>query len=87
MRLSKIEHLMLARRLFPFECVLDRVFDAADGILNLALKLIGLAFRLQLGITDGLSNRLFYGALDLLRRSGDPILVHDVMLQNPKHVS
>jgi hypothetical protein len=32
--------------LFPFERVLDRIFDAADGILNLALKLIGLAFRL-----------------------------------------
>ena len=30
------------RRLFPFE----RVFEAADGVLNLALDLVGLAVRL-----------------------------------------
>ena len=31
-----------SQRLFPFERVLDRVFDAADGILNLALDLSAL---------------------------------------------
>ena len=36
------------QRLFPFE----RVFDLANGVLNLALYLVGLALRLQLDVTD-----------------------------------
>ena len=59
------------RRLFPFERVFDRVFEAADGILNLAFYLVGLALRLQLGVTDRLADRLLDCAFDLLRRSGD----------------
>jgi len=41
-RLSKIEHFFLpARRLFSFERVLDRVFDAADESKGKADKLEG----------------------------------------------
>jgi len=75
---------MLVRRksshsqfLFSFE----RVFDAADGVLNLALYFVGLALRLQLGVTDRLADRLLHCAFDLLRRSNDPVLVHDSVLQ------
>ena len=68
-----------AQCLFPFE----RVFEAADGVLNLARYLVGLALRLQLGVTDRLADRLLDCAFDLFRRSGDPILIHDVFLQMP----
>src|ERR1019366_4668314 len=75
---------MLVRRkrshsqcLFSFE----RVFDAADGVLNLALYLVGLALRLQLGVTDRLADHLLHCAFDLLRRSDDPVLVHDFFLE------
>ena len=54
-----------SRRLFPFE----RIFDAADGILNLALDLVGLALRLQLCVTDRVADRLLYRAFDLLSRA------------------
>src|SRR5665647_3118672 len=40
--------------LFSFELV----FDATDGVLNLALYFVGLALRLQLGVTDRLADRL-----------------------------
>src|SRR5271167_1229818 len=70
---------MGASRLFPFECV----FDAANGVLNLALDLVGLALRLQLCVTDRLADRLLHRAFDLLRRSDDTILVHDFLLENP----
>ena len=63
------------RRLFPFK----RVFETADDVLNLALYLVGLALRLQLGVTDRLADRLLDGAFDLLRRSDDPVLVHDFL--------
>ena len=53
--------------LFPFEHVLDRVFEAADGILDLAFYLVGLALRLQLGVTGRLADRLLDCAFDLLR--------------------
>jgi hypothetical protein len=46
-------------------CVSERVFDAADGILNLALRLIGLSFGFQLGITYHFAECLFDCALDL----------------------
>ena len=68
---------MSARRLFPFE----RVLDAADGVLNLAFYLVGLALRFQLGVTDGLADRLLDCAFDFLRRSGDSILVHNSLLE------
>ena len=50
----------------------ERVFEAADGVLNLALYLVGLALRLQLGVTDGLADHLLDCAFDLLRRSPCP---------------
>ena len=46
------------RRLFPSE----RVLDAADRILNLALYLVGLALRFQLGVTDRFAGCLLDGA-------------------------
>jgi hypothetical protein len=63
--------------LFTFE----RVFEAANGVLNFALNRVSLALGLQLGITDGLANYLLDCALDLLPRSDDPILVHNFLLQ------
>jgi acyl-lipid omega-6 desaturase (Delta-12 desaturase) len=42
------------RRLFPFE----RVFETTEGVLNLALDLVGLAVRRQLGVTDRFAGRL-----------------------------
>jgi hypothetical protein len=53
------------------ERVSDCVFEAADGFLNLAFYLVGLALRFQLGVTDGLADRLLDCAFDFLRRSGD----------------
>jgi hypothetical protein len=67
-----------SRRLFPFE----RIFDAADGVLNLALDLVGLALRLQLCVTDRVADPLLYRAFDLLSRSDDAILVHDFLLKD-----
>ena len=58
------------QRLFPFE----RVFEAADDVLNLALYLVGLALRLQLGVTDGLADHLLDCTFELLRRSDNPAL-------------
>jgi hypothetical protein len=40
--------------LFPFE----RIFEVADGVLNLALYLVGYTIRLQLGVTDRLADHL-----------------------------
>ena len=59
-----------SRRLFSFE----RILEAADGVLNLALYLVSLAFRLQLGVTDRLADGLLDCTFDLLRRSDDPVL-------------
>ena len=58
-----------SRRLFSFERILE-----ADGVLNLALYLVSLAFRLQLGVTDRLADGLLDCTFDLLRRSDDPVL-------------
>jgi hypothetical protein len=67
----------LAAVLFSFE----RVLDAADGVLNLTLNLVGVAFGLQLGVADRLADHLLDCALDLLRRSDDPVLVHSCILR------
>ena len=40
----------------------ERVFDAANGVLNPAFDLVGPAVRLQLGVTDRSAGRLFDGA-------------------------
>ena len=52
-----------AAYLFPSQ----RVFEATDGILNLALDLVGIALRLQLGIADRLADCLLNLAFDDLR--------------------
>src|ERR1051325_204472 len=64
-------------RLFAFE----RVLQAADGVLNLAGYLFGLAVRLQLGVADRLAGDLLDRAFEFLRRSGDSVLVHGDFLQ------
>ena len=51
-----------AARLFAFE----RVFQAADGVLNFAFNLVSLAFQLQLGVADGLAEHLLDCTFDLL---------------------
>jgi len=61
---------------------LERAFDAADSILDLSCRLIGLAFRLQLGITKHLAGALLGFTFNLLRRSLDPVLVRDLFLQD-----
>jgi hypothetical protein len=53
---------------------LERVFDAADSILDLSCRLIGLAYRLQFGITKHLAGNLLGFAFDLLRRFDAPVL-------------
>jgi hypothetical protein len=62
-----------AGRLFA----LDGVLQAADGILNLAFDLVGLALRRQFGVTDRLADRFFDLPFDDFRRANDPILVRD----------
>jgi hypothetical protein len=42
-----------------FERVFERVFETADGILNLAFGVIGLSFGLQLCITYRFADGLF----------------------------
>src|SRR5271165_614651 len=54
-----------------------RVVQPADGVLNLADGLVGLAVALQLGVPNGLANSLLRGAFDFLDRTGDSVLVHD----------
>jgi len=49
--------------LFP----LERIFEPADGVLDLTLYLFGLAFGLQLGITHRLADHLLDCAFDFLR--------------------
>ena len=45
--------------------LLQRVLETADSVLNLALNLVGLAVRLQLGIAYRLADGLLHRALDL----------------------
>src|SRR3546814_8912441 len=52
--------------------------DLADGILDLALGLVGLAFGFQLGIAGQLAGAFLQAALDLLGGAFDAIVVHDV---------
>ena len=61
------------QRLLP----LERVFDAADSILDLSCRPVGLAFGLQLSITKHLAGNLLGFTFNLLRRSLYPILFAD----------
>src|SRR5664279_603434 len=67
-----------SQRLLP----LERVFDAADSILDLSGCLVGLAIGLQLCITKHFAGNLLGFTFNLLRRSLDPVLVHDFFLQD-----
>jgi hypothetical protein len=40
---------------------LEGVLDAADGVLNLTLNLVSVAFRHQLGVADRLADHLLHG--------------------------
>jgi len=53
------------------------ILQAADGVLDLALGLLGLAVRLQLGIAGYLADGFLDRAFDASRGSRDPILIHD----------
>src|SRR5476649_1039994 len=58
---------------------LQRVLQTADGVLDLALDLIGHAFGLQLAVADGLAGSFLDLALDLAGRAFDAILVHAIL--------
>src|SRR3979411_635343 len=53
-----------------------RVLYPADGVLHLAGDLVRLSFRFQLGVAGDLAGDFLDGALGLLSRAFDPILVH-----------
>jgi hypothetical protein len=53
------------------------ILHAANGILDLAGGLLGLAVRLQLGVADCLADGFLDRAFDLVGSSRDPILIHD----------
>ena len=56
--------------------LLQRILQAADGILDLAFDLVAFAFGGKLGVTDGLAGRFLDGALGLFGRADDTIFVH-----------
>jgi len=58
----------------------QRVLDAADGILNLALDLIGFALGFGLAVTGYFSGNFLNLAFDLFDRAFDAILVHAFLL-------
>src|SRR3569832_1066511 len=62
------------------EGVARGVLDAADGVLRLALDLVGLAFGLKLGVAGDLAGGFLDGTLGLIGRAVDPILVHNMLL-------
>jgi hypothetical protein len=49
--------------------LLQRILQAADGVLDLAFNLVALAFGFQLGVTDDLAGRFLDCALGLLGRT------------------
>jgi hypothetical protein len=53
------------------------ILKAADGILDLALGFLGLAFGFRLFVSKQLSRGFLETARDLLERSFDAILIHD----------
>ena len=58
---------------------LDRVFEATDGILNLASGLLRIAFGFELGIAGYFAHDFFGVAFGLLDGALDSILVHIVL--------
>jgi hypothetical protein len=57
---------------------LERVLDAADSVLDLSNRLVGVALGFQLGIAKHLAGNLLDFAFDLSRRTVYPVLVHDL---------
>ena len=55
---------------------LQRILQAADGILDLALDLIAFALGGKFGVTDGLAGHFLDSALGLFGRADDTIFVH-----------
>ena len=64
-----------------FHHVLQSTLHVADGILDFASGLLGLAIRLQLRIAYRFADGLLDRAFDLVRGSRDPIFIHDYLLQ------
>src|SRR5271167_1507863 len=56
--------------------VSHRVVDAANGVLDFALGLVGFAVALQFCVAKRLADRCFRSAFDFLDRTGDSVLVH-----------
>src|SRR3954451_14327600 len=55
--------------------VLHGILDAAHGVLHLAGDLVALAFAFELGVAQRLAGRLLNAALQVLRRTLDPVFV------------
>src|ERR1700735_2909496 len=55
---------------------LERVLQAADGVLDLPLDLVGLAIGGHLGVTGGFADSFLDGALGLFGGADDAILIH-----------
>src|ERR1039458_3765078 len=56
--------------------LLQCILQAADSVLDHAFCLVGLTVSLQLSVTGDLAGRFLDGALGLLGRTSDTILVH-----------
>ena len=56
--------------------LLQCILRAADSVLDHAFCLVGLTVSLQLSVTGDLAGRFLDGALGLLGRTSDTILVH-----------
>lgn len=64
---------------------LQSILDAADGVLNLTLNLVRLAFCVQLGIANNLTNGRFHFALNDFCRADYAIFIHDKSLFAQAH--
>jgi hypothetical protein len=62
------------------------VFQATDGVRDPTFRLLGLAFRLKLGIAENFSGGLLHRALGLLGQSFDSILIHERLLCVVAHI-
>src|SRR6185295_12104852 len=54
----------------------QRIFQTAESVTNLTLRLVHLAFRLQLCIASHFSDSLLNGSFDLLTHAFDSIFIH-----------
>src|SRR6202521_5626288 len=72
------------RSLTPLEHVAKRILGTANGILHFALRLIRIAFRLELGIASRFADAFLDRPLSLVGYAFDPILVHNNSSMWPK---